>query len=122
MGLRDLNADIRAGISYANDEHTSFLQLGRVAVIVGMQLHDVGTKFLGKCRPLGVLIICHGYHYLVGFEMLCTCLYDKVSVFVGKAFYFDSGLNRKTEVFCIVLEIVCHLLLGGKCIASRGER
>ena len=65
MGANNLDGDIGGGIPRTDDQDAAFLQLGRIAIFMRVELENIGIQLGGKTRRTGFLIVRHGCHLWV---------------------------------------------------------
>src|SRR5262245_50572516 len=74
MGADDLRRDLSAGVAGADNQHTAFAQLLRIAIVDGVQLHDAGIERARKGRDARRLIRRHRNDDVLRFEPLVARL------------------------------------------------
>ena len=62
----ELDRDLRPGVPGAHDEHCSFLNLGWVAVLLGVELDDALIQLACECRNPRVVERAGSHDHVLG--------------------------------------------------------
>src|SRR5262245_59497207 len=119
MRLRYLNCDVCSRIPYSNDQHSSFLQLRRIAVVMRMQLYDVRPQLPRKRGYAWNLIVGHRYNDIFRFKAFPARVYQKAAIFSPEPLYSDAVADREMKVSRVFHQVVCQLIFGRKRTATR---
>src|SRR2546429_6572120 len=85
---------------------------------MGVQLHDVGRKIMGKDRRFWHLVVGHCHHHILRLEPAAARGHDEsISIFVQPV-YLHTRLNRQAEMCGIGLQVIGNLILSGESVTS----
>ena len=117
----DVEGDLGARVAGTDDQHATGSQLGGVAVLARVKLHDLGVELAREVRHPGFVVRAGGHD-----DLCCKpprlAGDDDVSVVVfgtTKAVDADSGSHRQLEGVRVQFEVVGHLVLGGEGVRRR---
>src|SRR5262249_35092607 len=103
--LIEFLSDLRAGLRASHHEHRSRPQLLRVAVGVGVDLHDVRWEIGAECGDLRFLIETRCHHHVARSNSLAALGCHNVSSALGSALdaaYRCAITDRQAEPFGVV--------------------
>ena len=121
MRAAGLQGDLRPGVPHPHHQDGTGLELGRVLVAVGVELHDVGRQFRRKARRLGQLAGAGGEDNVRRRPALRPGRDMEPLPVVAQPGDGRVGPDRQVEPGGIVLQIVRLLVLGGEGEAVAGE-
>ena len=118
---REIERDLRARVTRADDQHAAVPQLARVPVVLGVKLNDVAAQLARERRNPRGLVAGHGDHDLGGLDGAAVGL-DAVAV-TGSRQAIDAraGSDRQLEARDVRLQVVGHLVLGRERISGGGK-
>ena len=119
---RDLHRNVGTGVARADHQHAPVAQLRRVPVVPRVQLDDPRIEVGRERRDLGLLVVPHRDHDVVGGEDVIAGR-DLIAVPAARQPVDAHAVaEREIEVGRVRLEIVGHLVLGDERGARRRER
>ena len=109
---RELERDLRPRVAGPHDQDVAVPQLGRVAVLGGVELDDAGVELGGEGGHPGALVVGHRHHHVVGLPAPLAGRHHQPAVPPRQPVHPDPGLDRQPEPVRVGLQVVGHLVLG----------
>ena len=109
---RELDGDLGPGVPGAHHKNPARLELGRIAVLAGVQLNDVGVEIGTQSRHSRGAIGAGGHDHVVRIEAVLARHRLQDVAAASKPFDLDAGPNRQLEPRRIGLQVVGGLVLG----------
>jgi hypothetical protein len=118
---RHLEGDVRPRMARADHEDRALAQLRRIAVVAGVQLRDRRIQVTGEVGHDRRLERAGGHDHLLSLEPAVGGGNDVALAVRREAVDAHAGAYRQVEPCRVGLEVVGHLVLGGKRPRRRGE-
>ena len=115
----DVDPDLGARVAGPDDEHVAGDELRRVAVVGGVQLHDVPRELGGERRRTGLPVVARGQDDVVGPERLRAGGHQEPVDLAEETVDVNAEPDREVESLDVLLQVLDHLVLGGEPVAGR---
>src|SRR5512145_1545511 len=93
----ELDGDLRSGVAGAHDEHSSLLNLGRIAVLLRVELDDALIQLACERRNSRVVEGAGRHDDVLGEQRLLTTFHFESIPGLRQSINPDAGSNRKLE-------------------------
>ena len=117
-----LQTDLAARVSDADDQDTAASELRRIAIVRGVQLEDARIEVRGERGHPGLLVAAHRDHHVVRLEPGAVRDDGEAVAVPLQSFDPDAGANREVVMDGVGLKVVSHLVLGRESIGRPGKR
>src|SRR6188508_2827353 len=108
----ELDGDLRTGVPGAHDEHRTLLNLGWVAVLLGVELDDALIQLACESWNFRVVEGAGGHDRVLGEQgVFATCHFESIPR-LRQSVDSDSGSDGELEGAGVLLQIVGGLVLG----------
>jgi hypothetical protein len=107
---RDLDADVRAGVPHADDQHVAVSKLRRILVRRRVELHDRGVELPRELGDPWPLCARHRDDDVIRLDRPSVTRRDEAAVRLGEALDATAGVHAEFEMLRVTLEVVRHLV------------
>jgi hypothetical protein len=113
---------LRAGVASAHDQHSPFLDLRRVTVLLGMELDAALLELARERRDPGTVIGAGSHDHVLGEQPVVAANHLESIPDLGHPVDFDPGSDGELECAVIALQIVAADDHGSDVLITQGRQ
>ena len=108
----DLHGNLRPGVPGAHDQHCAFLNLGRVAILLRVELDDASIQLARERRNSRIVVGAGRHDYVLGEQRVLARGHFESIPGLRQSVDLGAGSDRELERAGICFQIVGGLVLG----------